>query len=411
GLSRAYHHRPAELLLPKTSAPFGVQSIAYYGPLQPADHALLFGFRSWGANEHWRWLIRRNHLLSLYNVRYILAADEQFRRVIESVRIPAGPPPPDGPNLLSESGRAWHGANGQFSEGVMTLRGRALWVPDRISQSVDLAPGQVYRMAVDVRAPEGPGNYISLAYIAHGDPPGAWPDGQPVMRIDTKQITPNWRHFERTFRAGRSAQPIATAAEKPLRWAQGTGVLEILTLSDRPIEVRNVTLRQSAWPAPINLGDRLRPGQRVYVDRTGRTGGLDPIRPGDPRVHIYENALCRPRSFRLAGTVGFDGNERAIEALRFPRGRYDLTRQALLPTQAAPKGPLEFVSDVRAGRSANGLGAIRPPGLGPVRQGRPLPWMNVFYAFIAYGLSILFLRHTMNRTARPDVRESAPSNQ
>jgi hypothetical protein len=99
GLSKAYYDRPAELLLPNTCSALGVETISYYGPLQSLDHAALLGFRPWGENNQWAWLVRTNHLLSLFNVRYVVAAEEEYRRVIESVRVRAEPQGKR-PNLL-----------------------------------------------------------------------------------------------------------------------------------------------------------------------------------------------------------------------------------------------------------------------------------------------------------------------
>ncbi|MHC4294346.1 MAG: hypothetical protein ACYSTL_02040, partial [Planctomycetota bacterium] len=60
GLSNSYHHRPAELLLPKTAPALGFATIAGYGPFQSPAHAHLLGFRIFGTNRNWERLIRTN---------------------------------------------------------------------------------------------------------------------------------------------------------------------------------------------------------------------------------------------------------------------------------------------------------------------------------------------------------------
>jgi hypothetical protein len=337
GLSTAYYHRPAELLLPKTNGPLGIESISSYGPLPPAEHAMALGFRPWGENPQWEWLIRRNHLLSLYNVRYVLAADPRFRRVIESVRIPDAPAPPDGPNLLTDR---WSTVHAELRDGVLRLRAPWRLAPARAWQQVRLVPGRVYRIAMDVRAPGKAGHLVVGRFVRRAGGLEAWRDPSAALRVDYEQFAPRWRHFERTFRyAGPAAE----------------GDFEVQALGRGTLEVANVSLRRSSWPVPINLGGRLAAGEAVYRDVT--PDGLDPARPGDARVHVYENRVCLPRSFPAEAVGGFPDNLAVIEELRWRADGYDLTRQAL----SVGPGPARFVSDrqglARAGWSApvNGL--------------------------------------------------------
>ncbi len=314
GLSRSYHHRPAELLLPKTCAAMGFETISYYGPFQPGEHPLLFGFRSWGENYEWAWLIRRNHLLSLYNVRYILAADPEFCRVIESVQIPTEPASPDGPDLLGENWAESENVAAQAGR-VLTFRSPSFYSSASAAQDVVLEAGKVYRIVLDARAPKGAGNCIMAEYLTGSDDQAGYSVNPAMLRIDIERLTARWRHFEWTFRT-----PAGTAASK--------GTFRVKTSSDLPIEVRNVSLRRSSWSAPINLGGRLKPGDAVYINRT--PAGLPPIQPGSPRVHIYENRLCLPRRFAVDDYVFFSDNEQVIEALRWDAEKFDLTRQVLL---------------------------------------------------------------------------------
>jgi hypothetical protein len=86
GLNRDYRDRPVELLQPKVAQALGVATLGSYGAWQSQAHAHLFGFDTYGRCREWAWLVRRNHLLSLYHVRYLVAARAEFRSVIESVR-------------------------------------------------------------------------------------------------------------------------------------------------------------------------------------------------------------------------------------------------------------------------------------------------------------------------------------
>ena len=374
GLSQSYHHRPSELLLPKTCAAMGFESISYYGPFQPAEHPLLFGFRSWGENYEWSWLIRRNHLISLYNVRYILAADPEFRGVIESVRIPKEPSPPDGPDLLKEKWTesenvAIHADPAQTKPAgqVLSFRAPTFYTYAELAQDVVLEAGKVYRIVMDARAPKGAGNCITAEYLSAGsDDQAGYSDNSARLRIDTERLTARWRHFEWTFRT----PPSADASK---------GTFRIKTYSDLTIEVRGVSLCRSSWPTPINLANRLKPGDAVYIDRT--LAGLPPVSPGRPSVHIYENRLCMPRQFPVEDYVFFADNEQVIEALRWEAEKYDLTRQVLLAGHERTFRHKEFISENRRARSvvayiqANGLGAVRNEGFATFVShfpGRPL---------------------------------------
>ena len=343
GLGRNLHDRPAELLLPKTAAALGFETIAYYGPLQPAAHAQLLGFRPWGANEHWEQLIRRNHLLSVLNVRYILAAEPEFRQAIESVGIPAEPPAPDGPNLLLEQ---WSVRNAEVSGGVIHLKSPSIWSQSYASQPVRLEGGGFYRIALDIRAQRGAGNYVSVEYADPQVEGYGW--GQAgFLRVDLEQVTPSWRHFERSFVA-------------PPR-SSGQAILRVFTPGDRAVEVWNVSLRRSSQDAPVNLGGRLAPGEAVYVDLTPE--GLPSLRDGDPPVHVYENRLCLPRSFQ-AESVALENQDAVIEALRWRPEEFDSTRQVLVVGDGGQEGI--FTSEARRtldpAEAANVLGRLTVPG-------------------------------------------------
>ena len=342
GLGRSYNDRPAELLLPKTCASLGLETISYYGPFQPSAHARLLGFRAWGENHHWEWLIRRNHLLSLFNVRYVLAAQPEFREVLESVRIPEQPAQPDGPNLLTGT---WDMTNGQWKGSVLRICKPFLGFLAEATMSLDragvtLEEGQVYKVALDARAPQGAGHLVNAGYKT---------PSLTCLRVDAEQITPRWSHFEYFFTA-----PLLKDA-----------AFRVMTLSDRPIEIRNITLCRSSWPTPINFGGRLAAGEPVYVDRTPY--GLPPIDPADRPVHVYENLLCLPREYK-AVPISLGDEHAVVEALRWPAEGVDLTkvvyRGPVFDRCFGPAQPVEYSSvsapsaQRRGALSANVLGTL-----------------------------------------------------
>lgn len=293
GLSKSYHHRPAELLLPKTCESLGIATIANYGPFQSPAHARLFGFNVSGYNRNWAALIRRNYLLSLYNVRYVVAADAVHRRVIESVRIQPGESEPDAPELLGEN---WWLDRAELIGRTLRLRTAFLWNWSIAKQPVGtgtgagpaggLEPDGVYRISLEARAPDGGAANFLRAEVFQELGDGRYYQADELgLIVPAEQIGPQWRKFEWTF------QPT------PRLFAPESGQLlfRIFTMSERAIEVRRISLRKSRWDAPIDLGGRLDARGRigaVYEDVT--PDGLQPLRPGDPRVHIYRNRLCLP---------------------------------------------------------------------------------------------------------------------
>jgi len=273
GLSGAYHHRPAELLLPKTCASLGFSSIAGYGPFQSPAHAQLLGFRIFGNSRDWPRLLRRNELLSLYNVRYVLAAEPQFRRVIESVRIPSVRPPGQGPNVLT---RRWDLKRAELRGGLLRLSTPFLWRRSEARQPVSLRAGEIYRIALDARATDGGAANFLRAELFKPFEDCSWRRGDRLgLTVFPEQIGPRWRHFEWTFLA-----PRDLGREVAFR---------VFTMSERPIQVRNISLRRSEWERPVDPEGRLRPGEQVYR----KVAELRPRVEGDPPVVIYENRLCR----------------------------------------------------------------------------------------------------------------------
>jgi hypothetical protein len=361
GLAGDYHDRAGELLQPKACATLGVESIAYYGPLGRPEYARLLGFRPWGANEFWPWLIRTNHLLSLFNFRYVLAAEPQFRDVIESVRIPDEPAPPDGPDLLAGQ---WSTADGRTIDGGVEIRQTGLVREGLAVCAASINQSGVYRLALDTRVPQGSDNYVAGQYCPDG-PAGAW---IAAIRVDAEQLTDQWRHFELTFQVAAGDG--------------GRGCVKISTRSLQPVQVRNVTLRRSSWDTPINFDDRLPRGAAVYVDRTPE--GLPPLRAGDPPVHIYENALCLPRTFQVVPVTLAPGQS-AVEELRWRAREYLTTRPfKVLTDSAGDSAPGTFIS-----QSPESLGGAAEPAsanvLGALAAGPGAKNSQTIYGFLPWG--------------------------
>jgi hypothetical protein len=380
GLSRNYHHRPAELLLPATCTALGFDSVSYYGPLQPAEHAHLLGFRCWGENYEWAWLLRRNHLLSLFNVRFILAAEQEHRDVIESVRIPDDPPGRPGENLLA--GR-WERRHAVAEGGTIRLC-RPTWPPWRLEfarATMPAAPtgGRIYRLSLDARAPDGAGAPLTFEDMAGPAALDAWWQSKARLRVDHERLGPDWRHFEWTLQA-----PLSKG---------GDGIVAVRTLSDTPIEVRRLALRPAERETPLDLTGRLAPGDRVYVDRTPE--GLPPLRAGDPRVHVYENRLCLDRRWPVGRVRALADRNEVVETLRWRPEEAGLPRTVLVAGRP-PEGPPSELTwwagrggSGDAGRPANAMGALRRGA--PARStGPPLWWLPL--AGLAGWLGMLIRR-------------------
>ena len=302
GLGNPYGSRQAELLLAKTCQSLGFRTISNYGPFQSPRHAHLFGFRIFGTNRNWARLVRRNHLLSLYGVRYLIAeADSEHSRVIESVRTTSPAADDDSPDLLTG---AWKLKNAEARGDVLHLQTHFLWRRSQATRPVTMAPGEVYRIALDARGPGGgAANFLRVDVFKSFD--GAYFQRDAMaMIVHAEQIVPQWRHFEWTF-------------QTPQELPEGL-VFRIFTMSERPIEVRSVSVRRSRWESPLTPPD-VPPGTAVY----GKLTEVDARDPSDARVSIYENLFCR--SVQAAPAAGRP-TELEIESLKwadraaFPEG-------------------------------------------------------------------------------------------
>ena len=316
-VTRDYRDRPAELLSPKTAQGLGIGTLGGYGAWLYPPRAHMFGFDTYGRSRDWAWLIRRNGLLSAYGVRYLLAADPEARRVIESVRIPEHPPQPNGPNSLSDR---WELSNARIVEGVLVLKTPFLWRWSQARQAVAIKPGAVYRIALDARGPDdGAANFLRAEVLLPGSGASEAPAKDIGMVIGSEQIGPDWRHFEWTFAIPGHPAAVSRGGDPSPRAAE-QAVLRMFTMSERAIEVRNVALAESSWEPPINIGGRLAPTQQVYR----KAVEVAPVKADDPPVAIYENLLCQsPRPIRYDGQT----MEQAIERMRWPADDSDFTEQ------------------------------------------------------------------------------------
>jgi len=300
GLSDSYCHRPAELLGPKTCQSLGLATIANYGPFHSPAHAQLFGFDVCGFNRDWESLVRRNHLLSLYNVRYLIAAAPRYREVIESVRVPAGAVAEDGKNLLTDD---WDLQRTEFDGGYLRLCTPLLWWGSIARQPLTVEPNVIYRIGFDARLPEGPaGSFLRAGIFQRFKDREDFNADELGLTVCPEQLGREWRHFEWTFR---------TPEQAPSKV-----LFRVLTVSSSTIEVRAVFMRESRWDVPIDLAGLGHPGRKVYR----KLIELPALDPADPPVAIYENTLCLPRQLMKPSRPA-SGEQ--IEALKWPPKQLD----------------------------------------------------------------------------------------
>ncbi|MCK5557265.1 MAG: hypothetical protein KAJ01_02735, partial [Candidatus Hydrogenedentes bacterium] len=305
GLGDPYARRQPELLLARTNTVHGLATISTYGPFQSPAHAQLFGFRIFGTNRNWEWVIRSNHLLRRYAVRYLIAEkDSRFAKVIESVRTPAEAPPLDAPGLL---GGEWKLSNAKQGTDALRLCTPVMWWLSQAEQNVTISSNRTYRISLEARAPDGgAANFLQAEVFRK------LPDGQSRRSEETFLIVypeqlggDDWRRFEWVFRAPPQAEGQAT--------------FRVLTMSERPIEVRNISLREGArarFVASPTVLSNLGVGERIYR----KVAELQAVDPTEAPVVIYENLPVE----RIAPFTPPDN--RTIEAVKWKNqpGRPDV---------------------------------------------------------------------------------------
>jgi hypothetical protein len=411
GVSENYHHRPDELLLPKTCEAMGFSSVTSYGPFQSPHHAHLLGFEIFGSNRDWETLVRKNYLLSMYSVKYIIASNPVHRDVLESVVIDDSPRPPDGAEILtgtwpttnrveqisadaaSVGGTAFPGRECTgtkacaTSSPVLVLKTPHIWESSQAQQPVTLEAGQIYRIAFDACGPAGGAASCLRAdiYMPHGG--SIKDDWSSFLVIPTDQLGANWRHFEWVFR---TPDPLV-----------GQSVFRILTpSSERPIWVANISLKRSSLDRPVNLGGKLASGASVYRKvaelRADRGGGAHAVQAAQgfsqsdqwASVAIYENMLCQPRP-ELIGEKGPPATHETIEALKWDgAGAFACTQpgKAVLPTATQP-GKAVLPTATQPGK------AVLPSGLPDISLpvAAPSEWLLMVVAPGALALHILLV--------------------
>ena len=155
------------------------------------------------------------------------------------------PRPADGPEMLGEQWAATGGAvpmtlRVKFDFPKIILKSR--FIPGRRptrGQPVALEAGQVYRIALMPRGPDGGAANRLRATIFMPQCGGFEEDWFSFLVIPPDQIGRQWRHFEYVFKA-------------PTRW--WGRLFRISTYSERPIEVANVSLKRGSLDRPVNLG-------------------------------------------------------------------------------------------------------------------------------------------------------------
>ena len=156
-----------------------------------------------------------------------------------------------------------------------------------------MTPGRIYRIRLAARGPRGgAANFLQAGCIRKEDRPHPWEHPMPLI-VHDEQIGEDWRRFEWTFRLPDDFPDRA--------------ILHVSTMSERPIEVRTVSLRESHFPVPRNPGRRLKPGQSVYR----KCAELPALNAGDPPVAIYENLL-----WTEPGEAAAPGTPEAVEAFK-----------------------------------------------------------------------------------------------
>ena len=212
-------------------------------------------------------------------MRYLTATAPHHRRVIESVRTPGASPEIDDVNLL---GVDWRCTRSAWEDGVLRLHASKLWPPSEAEQPVALLPATRYRIALEVRGPEGGAAHFVRAEIREdlgGDALGF--DANPfVLMVYPEQTGADWRRF---------TWDLVTPEALP-----DALTFRIYSMSERPVEVRDVSMRRAVPYQPVGVPEDFGADAHVYVE----VAEIAPLREGDEPVRIYENRLCRDAATR-----------------------------------------------------------------------------------------------------------------
>ncbi len=292
GMTDSYCYRPAELLLAKTNSLHDIASISTYGPFISPNLPHVLGFRIYGTNRDWRKLVRTNALLSLYDVKYLIAeADSDFAKEIEGVApvspLAGGASEIDNHNELKDSWELSH-AEG-LDGGVISLSTPFMWRWSQISQKVRVQPGGVYRISLDARAPEGgTANFLQADLIRFKAGGLYYKPGDCELIVYPEQIgQADWRHFEWISTLPEELAESVEPCGIPVTPAEPVEItFRVFTMSERPIEVKNISLCSSSIDTPI-LARPVKAGEAIYK----KIALLPAVRAGDSPIAIYENLL------------------------------------------------------------------------------------------------------------------------
>ena len=273
-------------------------TLGSYGAWHSPAHAHLFGFDTYGRCHDWAWLVRRNHLLSLYNVRYLVAAGREFRSVIESVRIEpavaAGREPAD--RSVGAATRPEHRRRGVALADAVPVAAVA-----GAGRRSSCRQGGIYRIALDARgAEDGGGNLLEAKVLRE------LPDGREE---DTAMGTDGHR---RADRRGLAALRVDAARAGVPGWPSACSAW--IPQVNGPSRSATSRSGRAGWETPVTPFGALPEGEAVYR----KVAELPPLHAGDEPVAIYENRLCLP-----AGMAAVRGpaDEASIEHLRWMTGR------------------------------------------------------------------------------------------
>jgi hypothetical protein len=319
-------------------------------------------------------LLRKNNLLSLYGVKYILV---EGNKTLDRVVVRTERDAPNRRNLLGGNWQIEESAkvgrfgmvakvDGAGSDQVITLKTPFMFMPSQAWQEFDpfVFWGYVTEppllLSFDARGPEGGAAGFLRVEICSDKATG--------KTIEAEQIGLKWRHFELVpFFPPEISHP-------------GTLTFRLLTLSERPIEVKNISLRHIGYPVwsdhPVRSGAGH--GNDVYK----KLIELPPVNPGDPPVAIYENRLWRPisdtpKSATAEGCHPEVPTNEQLESLKWPAAG----------TKLANLAPLDI--------------SIRP-----VDSPSKLLWCVTLPAMILYGLVVVLLprRGSIKRNRESTIR-------
>ncbi len=266
----------------------GFNTIANYGPFQSPRQVELFGFRPWGECHEWQSLIRQNHLLGVYGVKYIVAADQKFTSSLDQRPrrfVPVDPQKSLLGELWQTEQDGWAarlGAaaklEGDGEKQIVTLRTPLMFLPSQAWKELTtdgfFGGRHIFRISFDARAPQGGAAGYLRAELVHGDTALG-------LTVEPEQIGARWRHFEGILFSNGGSSSF--------------GPLRIMSPSERPIEVRNLTLA-TVYAHALSESCLMPGAYQKLVE-------LPPVNEDDPPVVIYRNWQWRPPSGRLTSAT------------------------------------------------------------------------------------------------------------